>query len=226
MKEIKSGVKGEPHPALFSDAVLVAGAARGEIQSAKQIWERYSSLVARILRGVFGASPDSVDLSQDVFLHVFRQMTRLRQPEALRSFIVGISLRVARNHLRRKKVRSIVGFTPEVDLLPAPTVADPETRDAIRRLDRLLDGLTDEDRSLFVSRYIEGMQVEEIATVHEMSFPTARRRIDRMTKRVSLRAKRDEVLSVHFEGFPSSRKAQAGDRIPRDSLGLSGHASM
>ena len=69
-------------------------------------------------------------------------------------------------------------------------------------------------------------EVEEIATLHEMSFPTARRRIERMTKRVSLRAKRDEVLSVHFEGFPFPRKARLRDRVPRDSLDLAGHASM
>ena len=119
---------------LCRDAVLVAGAVRGEIESATVIWERYSSLVGRILRRVFGASPDSVDLSQDVFLCVFQQMTKLRQPEALRSYIVGICLRVARNHLRRKKVRAIVGLTENIDLLPSPAVADPDTRDAVRRL--------------------------------------------------------------------------------------------
>jgi RNA polymerase sigma-70 factor, ECF subfamily len=188
------------------DAVLVAGAVRGELESAQQIWQRYSSLVGRILRRVFGSSPDSVDLSQDVFLCVFQQITKLREPEALQAYIVGISLRVARNHLRRKKVRAVVALTENVDLLPSRTVADPDTRDAVRRLCRLLDGLTTEDRSLFVGRYIERMKVEEIAALHEMSFPTARRRIDRMTKRVSVRARRDEVLSTYFEGFPFARR--------------------
>ena len=205
MNEITSRLSCEPHPAVSRDAVLVAGVVRGEIESATQIWERYSSLVGRILRRVFGASPDSVDLSQDVFLCVFQQMTKLRQPEALRSYIVGICLRVARNHLRRKKVRAIVGLTENVDLLPSSAVADPDTRDAVRRLCRLLDGLTPEDRSLFVSRYVEGMRIEEIATLHDMTFPTARRRLDRMTKRVCGRAKRDEVLSTYFEGFPFAR---------------------
>jgi RNA polymerase sigma-70 factor, ECF subfamily len=210
MNEISSRVRCQPHPVPSEDAVLVAGAVRGEIESTKQIWERYSSLVGRILRGVFGASPDSVDLSQDVFLCVFQQMTKLRQPEALRSYIVGISLRVARNHLRRKKVRAIVGLTENVDLLPSPAIADPDTRDTVRRLCRLLDGLTAEDRSLFVSRYIERMRLEEIASVHEMTLPTTRRRIDRMTKRVSLRAKRDEVLWTYFEGFPVTQSRSRG----------------
>jgi RNA polymerase sigma-70 factor (ECF subfamily) len=173
-------------------------------------------LVGRILRRVFGSSPDSVDLSQEVFLCVFQQITRLRQPEALRSYIVGICLRVARNHLRRKKVRAIVGLTENIDLLPSPAVADPDTRDAVRRLCQLLEGLTAEDRSLFVSRYVEGMRVEEIASLHEMTFPTARRRLDRMTKRVCVRAKRDEVLSTYFERFPFTRTA--GVRTERASV--------
>ena len=156
----------------------------------------------RTLRRVFGASPDSVDLSQDVFLRVFQQMAKLRQPEALRSYIVGICLRVARNHLRHKKVRSIVGLTDDLDRLPTSTVADPATREAVRRLCLLLDGLTEEDRSLFVSRYVERMRVQEIATFHDMTVPTARRRLVRMTKRVLGRAKHDEVLSEVFDGFP------------------------
>lgn len=207
MDETRSQARSQPHRALSEDAALVAGAVRGEVESAKRICERYSSLVGRILRRVFGSSPDSIDLSQDVFLCVFQQITRLRQPEALRAYIVGICLRVARNHLRRKKVRSIVGLTENVDLLPSPAVADADTRDAVRRLGSLLDGLTVEDRALFVSRYVEGRRVEEIATLHRMSFPTARRRLDRMTRRVSLRAKRDEVLSTYFEGFPLMRRA-------------------
>jgi RNA polymerase sigma-70 factor, ECF subfamily len=207
MNEIRSPVRLQPHSAQFQDAVLVAGAVRGDVESIEQIWERYASLVGRILGRVFGSSPDSVDLSQDVFVCVFQQMTKLRQPEALRSYIVGICLRVARNHLRRKKVRAIVGLAENVDLLPSPAVADPDTRDAVRRLCELLDGLTVEDRSLFVSRYVEGMRIEEIATLHAMTFPTARRRIDRMTKRVSIRANRDEVLSTYFEGFPFARRA-------------------
>ena len=146
MNEIRSRLPCEPHPVICRDAVLVAGVVRGEIESATVIWERYSSLVGRILRRVFGSSPDSVDLSQDVFLCVFQQMTKLRQPEALRSYIVGICLRVARNHLRRKKVRAIVGLTENIDLLPSPAVADPDTRDAVRRLCQLLDGLTAEDQ--------------------------------------------------------------------------------
>jgi RNA polymerase sigma-70 factor, ECF subfamily len=210
MNQIRSPMRYHPHPILSQDAVLVAGAVRGEVEPTKQIWERYSSLVGRTLRRVFGSSVDSVDLSQDVFLCVFQQITKLRQPEALRSYIVGICLRVARNHLRRKKVRSIVGLTDNVDLLPSPAIADPDTRDAVRRLCGLLDGLTVEDRSLFVSRYIERMRLEEIASVHEMTLPTTRRRIDRMTKRVSLRAKRDEVLWTYFEGFPVTQSRSRG----------------
>ena len=174
-----------------------------------RFWERYSSLVGRILRRVFGSSPDSVDLSQDVFLCVFQQMTKLRQPEALRAYIVGISLRVARNHLRRKKVRSIVGLTENVDLVASRPIADPDTRDAVRRLCRLLDGLTVEDRSLFVSRYIEGMRVEEIAALHAMTLPhgSAPDRPDDEA-RVRAREARRGALDI-LRRIPDSREERA-----------------
>ena len=58
--------------------------------------------------------------------------------------------------------------------------------------------MSERDRSLFVNRYVERMEVGEIATLHQMSFSTTRRRIDRMTKLVSARAKRDDVLAGYF----------------------------
>jgi RNA polymerase sigma-70 factor, ECF subfamily len=174
--------------------------------AARQIWRRYTPLVTGMLRRDLGASPDAHDLRQEIFLVVFQRLETLRRAEALRSFIAGICLRVTRNHRRHKRLRSLVGLSPDVDWAPAP-VADHDTRDAVRRLQRLLDKLSPQDRALFVSRYVERMGIDEIASTHRMSFPTTRRRIARMTGRVSRRAKSDAVLAPYFQQFASNRRA-------------------
>jgi RNA polymerase sigma-70 factor (ECF subfamily) len=182
------------HPAQ-SDEVVVAAARRGDTRAARAIWERYVPMVARILRRFFGTAVDNRDLAQEVFLRVFRRLGDLADPATLPTFVAGICLGVARNELRRRRIRSIVRLTAETDQLPAPADADEATREAVRRLYGLLDGLGAQDRSLFVSRYIEQMELKEVAAAHAMSFATTRRRLDRMTRRVAARMRGDDVLA-------------------------------
>ena len=184
------------------DEVLVARVTEGDLRAVAQIWKRYAPLVRGVLRRNFGRSPDSSDLEQEVFLSLLEALRRLRRPAALQSFIFGICIRVGRSYLRRRKLRSIVGLTPDVGWVPAP-IADEETRNVVRHLTRLLEQLGARDRSLFVSRYVERMGIGEIATSHRMTFATTRRRIARMTKLVSKRARNDAVLAPHFYRFAS-----------------------
>jgi RNA polymerase sigma-70 factor, ECF subfamily len=197
------------------DAALVALAMRGDARATKRVWQRYAPLVAGILRRILGSSPDTVDLEQEVFLVLFQRLETLRRRDALRSFIAGICVRVARNHLRHRRLRSIVGFEPDLDGFPAPS-ADQHTRDAVQHLGTLLETLTSQDRSLFVNRYVDRMGIGEIACSQRMTFSTTRRRVARMTKRFSARAKKDVVLASYFQGSSFGRAGGEG-RLTRRS---------
>jgi RNA polymerase sigma-70 factor (ECF subfamily) len=206
--------RGKNKPEQPEDDRLVAGVLRGDIEASRQIWTRYAPEVSGVLRRFFGPSPDTSDLHQETFLRVFKLLTVLRQPACLRSFVHGICVRVAHDHIRSKRVRSVVAFSSDVEWAPATTAPGPEARDAVRRLDRLLEGLSANDRALFVNRYVERMKVREIATRHKMSYATTRRRIARMTKRFSTRARRDDVLAGYLERSRKGRPEQGIDRGP------------
>jgi RNA polymerase sigma factor (sigma-70 family) len=185
---------------LGADELLVARFLEGDVVALGQIWKRYAPLVRSGLLRMLGRSPDSPDLEQEVFLTLLEKLCSLREPRALAAFISGVSIRVAHNYLRRKKVRSIVGLTANLNWIAAPS-ADEETRDVVRRLVRLLDNLDARDRSLFVSRYVEQRGVAEIARSHRLTFATTRRRIGRVARLVAIRAKRDAVLADRFASF-------------------------
>jgi len=89
---------------------------------------------------------------------------------------------------------------PDLTWVRAPT-DDEDARDIIRRLARLLESVDARDRLLFVSRYVERMELEEIAALYEISLATAKRRIVHVTKLVSARAKSDDLLAPYFEDF-------------------------
>ena len=75
-----------------------------------------------------------------------------------------------------------------------PGIED-EARQVIRHLWHLLGTASAEDRSLFVARYVEKMEMTDIALAHEFSTATAKRRVARMTARVAAKMSRDPVLA-------------------------------
>ena len=196
-----------PHPPQLApgdpdggDGLLVRAARGGDRRACQAIWEKYASLVQRLVRRFFGPGPDHPDVCQEAFLRVFKRLDELREPAALPGFIIGVTLGVARNEARRRRIRAIVGLTlPEE--WPGAVVPDTkdEAREAMRALYRLLDGLGAEDRSLFVARYVEKMEMTDVAAVHKMSLSTVKRRIARLALRVDSRMKSEPAL-VQYVG--------------------------
>ncbi len=178
-----------------SDAAWVRAARAGDRRACFAIWSKYAALVQRLARRFLGPGPDYADLCQEAFLRIFKRLDELREPAALRGFVVSVTLGVARNEVRRRRIRAIVGLVPEEGLPASPELpGQGEAREAARALYRLLGALSAEDCSLFVARFVEKMELAEVATVHAMSLSTAKRRVGRLVARVNSRLESSPVL--------------------------------
>jgi RNA polymerase sigma-70 factor (ECF subfamily) len=109
---------------------------------------------------------------------------------------MAITVRTARYHVRRRRARRFIGLS-EVEYHPALRVVtpDPVSQRALERFYRLLDRVNDRDRAAFVLRYIEGLELSEVAKALGTSPPTARRRFTRAYGRIALLASRDPLLA-------------------------------
>jgi RNA polymerase sigma-70 factor (ECF subfamily) len=201
-------------PARDDTALATALRARDR-GAAVQAWVRFSPLVLGVLRRFFGPGPggDSVDrqdLCQEIFLRFFARIDELRDPGALRGFLMGICLGVAQNELRRLRVRrwirlTAVGELPEV---PGPGV-DPEAREAAWRFYRLLEQIGVEDRTLFIARYVEKMEIGELASALGMPLSTAKRRLARATRRIGAKMSRDAALARYVDNLLSGQAVRS-----------------
>jgi RNA polymerase sigma-70 factor (ECF subfamily) len=183
-----------------SDADLVYALRAGEPGAAETIWERHSATVHRFLLRVLGRSSDEVeDLTQEVFLRVFTRADVIREPGALREFIVSVAVRVLKWELRRRWVRRVVrlsqgGELPEV-AVPGP---DHEARQAIARCYAILDLLGTRERLAFVMRHLEDMTMDEVAARLGTSLSTAKRAVGHATAIVSAQVGQDTNLRDYF----------------------------
>ena len=183
------------HLSLADDATLGCALIENNPTAPRVAWVRFGPLVRRLLRRSFGPRYDIEDIVQDVFLCLFRRVHTLRDPVALKAFVIAITVRTIRYEIRRARVRNFVGLS-RTDELPDLLVvnADASSRQALIHFYRALDRINERDRAAFVLRFIEGMEAAEVAVTLDVSVPTARRCFTRAWKRVTIFAERDPFL--------------------------------
>ena len=145
---------------------------------------QHFSLVWRSLRR-FGVEEHAVDdAAQHVFLTLAERLPDVAV-ERERAFLIGLCLRVAAN-ARRRRTRS-----PETasDQLEEHAIQEPdpeqllESKQRRAALDRALDALPIDQRSVFVLFELEGFSLPEIAELLQLPLGTATSRLRRARHR-------------------------------------------
>lgn len=135
-------------------------------QTARQIVRDYGAFVWRTLRYQGVAERDVEDVSQEVFIVIFRKLSLLERPSSLRAWIYGISIRVAAGYRRRLRTRYEV-LVHEVPDFSAATTDSPEADrlHARQQLVYLISRLDDDKRAVFVLHELEELSMEETAEI-------------------------------------------------------------
>jgi RNA polymerase sigma-70 factor (ECF subfamily) len=185
------------------DRSLLTALAEGHPAAASTLWDRFAPLVRGLLRQSLGPRAEIEDLTQDVFLTVFRRARDIR--ENLRSFIVGVCVRVTRGELRRQRIRRWLHLSSDDSLPEVPvSEADHVARDGLLRLYAILDKLDSESRLAFVLRHTQGLEGSEIAAALGCSLATAKRRLAKAQERLLVHARKDPALMHLLDGSRAS----------------------
>lgn len=156
----------------------------------------YETLISRFEQPVFNLISrvmedpgDAADVTQEVFLKVFRNVGSFRGDSSLKTWIYRIALNEARNHRRwfSRHRRQEVGLDAEPGEARGyqDWLADPGRSPFEMTLDHETQALIEEAltevnpkfRAALVLREIEGMSYEEIAEILDISLGTVKSRI-------------------------------------------------
>jgi RNA polymerase sigma-70 factor (ECF subfamily) len=160
-------------------------------------------MVHRVLRRTFGPAHDIDDLVQEVFLTLFARVHTLREPKALPAFVLSITAHTIRRELRRKAALRWLQFgEPPQASVPAPNL---DSREAVAHLYALLDRLRPGDRTAFVLRHFEGLDLIDVAEAMDISLATAKRHIARAWERVVALGWRDPALVDYVAKLETER---------------------
>jgi len=185
----------------FSDAELVMAVGQGDHQALDVIWKRYATAVRSTLYSALGPDHGIDDLIQDVFISFYRCAGRLKNPSALKAYLLGSAVRIAAFERRTRGRRSKwLGVFQQVGF-DAPERHLPEVGqvDILRALHRVLDQVSERPRTAFILRYVEDLTISEIAIAMSTSEATAKRDVARGRARVLLLASREASLCDYLK---------------------------
>jgi RNA polymerase sigma-70 factor (ECF subfamily) len=143
------------------------------------VYRDYFAFVWRSAKrlGVRDAALD--DVVQEVFLIVHRRLEEFEGRSSVRTWLFGITLRVARDY-RRSTLRKSPDATVDPDTLRASSAGPGEAAEkaeAVRLLHAILDELDDERREVFVMAELEQITMPEIADALAINVNTAYARL-------------------------------------------------
>jgi RNA polymerase sigma-70 factor, ECF subfamily len=165
-------------PGLVGDAELVEQLKARNPVAVGRLIEAYGAIVRRSLFRVLGSSYDLDDLEQDTFVTVLDRCHTLRDPTALRSFVVSVAMRLARNELRKRAIRRFVGLDSAFEDVHVPP-HDAVQAERFRNVYAALDRLDSNCRIAYVLRHVEGYELSELATACNCSLSTVKRWLGR-----------------------------------------------
>lgn len=170
-------------PTRDDDEGLVHALLQHDPAAPAALFDRYAGYVQRVIARMIGyAEPERADVLHDVFVRALDRIADLKNPRALKSWMVGITMLVTKEWLRRRR-RMGSPVAPEHAADRAGPSASPEAIEAVQSLHSLLDRLGEDDRAVFTLRFLEGMNLNEIAEACDLSISTARRRVIRAESR-------------------------------------------
>ena len=183
---------------------LVVRLCDGDNAAYEALIDRFEQPVFNLVSRLLENPADAADVTQEVFLKVFRNIGSFRGKSSLKTWIYRIAVNESRNQRRwfgrhRKQEVAIESACQESDnprdVLPDPGPSPLEQlmdRERQELLGMALSGINPNFRAVLVLREIEGLNYEEIAEILEISLGTVKSRI--LRGREALRRRLMELL--------------------------------
>jgi len=170
---------GAADQALSLDSI-VGRAAEGDERAFALLVRAHHESMLRVAFVIVGDRDVAADAVQNAWSVAWRRLGTLRDPRAVRSWLVAIAANEARLSLRRQRRRTVV----ELAMTPGGGAGDPWDRIAVVDLQRAMRHLSADDRTLLALRFVAGMESGEIAMHLHLSASGVRSRLARLLERL------------------------------------------
>ena len=197
------------------DAELVRRARDRDEAAIRAIIRSNNRRLYRLARGILRNDSEAEDVVQETYVRAFTHLDNFRGDSSFGTWLGRIAINEALGRLRRRRAGvEWTSLEPEVlnaqiIPFPVPAASDPEKTMTQRQIqnvvEQAIDELPEPFRMVFMTRVVEGMNVEETAEILGLKPETVKTRLHRA--RAALRENVEKKIGpVVMEAFPFAGK--------------------
>ncbi len=175
----------------LTDYELIESFKQGDVTAFNLLAWRWQKPILNFLARLAGSVPEAEDLTQQTFLKVYHKLPGLKEPRKFPSWLYQIALNLAKDYLRHEKKRPFVSFNRPIgktgeketefdQVLPDPNARTPEQilgqQQLQTILSRCLREIREEQRTVILLRFYQGLKFREIAEILHIPDDTAKSR--------------------------------------------------
>jgi RNA polymerase sigma-70 factor, ECF subfamily len=199
---LSTGTRPEPLHSQLDDRALVVLAQGEDKQAFEELIVRHQQRVFAVATRILRRREDVEDISQQVFVKAYFSLKRFDQRAAFSTWLYKITVNECWDLLRKKKVRPLLyeadlseEQSRQVTVAEGAHSTEPDILnqlEARQRVDTLLSGLDERDRSMLVLKEVEGLSIEEIGEVMDLNANTVKVRLFRARRKIVTAARQRE----------------------------------
>jgi RNA polymerase sigma-70 factor, ECF subfamily len=181
---------GAPYP--DPDLLLARRAAAGQPEAWDELISRYGRRLYNLAVQFAGGLPEAEDLTQEIFVRLFENLSRYRGEVPLVAWALRLSRNLCIDHYRRARRRGRGATILSDELLARLPADDDPQADALKRqrlrlVYRALEEMPEELATAVVLRDLQGLSYEEAAAALELPMGTLKSRLNRARHELAAR---------------------------------------
>ncbi len=203
-----------------NEKYLLGLSQKGDIEAFEMLMEKYQKKVFNIALRLLGNHDDANEVTQEVFIRIFKSMGSFKGESQISTWIYRIATNACLDELRKRKNKWIMSLDEEYhkengdyiiqveDDKPTPDVI-LEQKTLKSAVNNAIDKLSEKYKLIIVLRDIQGFSYEEISEIVKTPVGTVKSRINRarlQLKEILLKEK--ELFS---DNFVKDIERRAGD---------------
>ena len=171
------------------DLELVDRIQAGDREAFKELVEKYQRKVYSICYGMLKDAESSMDVSQEVFIKVYRYLDKFNRDSSFYTWLYRITVNMCIDHIRKnsrvQKVEYDDRIAHEDDgedyITPSKLGLNPDKvygrKELRQKMLEALETLSEKHRTILILREVEGLSYEELADVLNISKGTVMSRL-------------------------------------------------
>ena len=167
---------------------LIAKCKKGDLNSLETLISNYSNKVYNILLRILGNEEDAKDVSQEVFIKVYKKITTFNGQSQFSTWLYRVAVNSARDLIKKRKVNMKHEDKNVDETKIARLDSDPsliyESKEKSYMVLKGINLLNNEQREIIVLRDIQGFSYDEISVILGISIGTVKSRLNRSRLRL------------------------------------------